>query len=180
MHNTAPVFKPFAAIIGLGNPGAQYERNRHNIGFRVVDALVQAHHGSWKEKGIMEIAQIILNGHAVMVIKPLTYMNDSGKVIAYLAKQGITADKIVVVHDELELPFGELKFKMGGSHKGHNGLRSIIGVLGDGFARLRFGVGRPEKKEDVPRYVLENFKEPQETIEHLIEQACSMIEACYK
>lgn len=168
-----------AAIIGLGNPGSKYHFNRHNIGFRVLDAIAQAYAGQWKEKGDMEVADVVINGAKVVLIKPLTFMNNSGKVISYLTKQGITADTILVVHDELELPFGQLKFKVGGSHKGHNGLRSIIGACGDGFARLRFGIGRPENKEQVPDYVLHNFKESKEEVERFIDEAFRMIESLY-
>lgn len=164
------------AVIGLGNPGRQYSHNRHNIGFRVVDALVDAHGGSWRTRENMETAEIVINGAKIIVIKPQTFMNSSGKVISFLTKQGIKPENILVVHDELELPFGSLKFKMGGSHKGHNGLRSIIEACGDQFARLRFGIGRPENKDDVPAYVLQNFNEPQEKVEQLIEQAIQMIE----
>lgn len=168
---------PIHAIIGLGNPGSKFEYNRHNIGFRVVDALVDAHGGSWRAREHMETADIVINGAKIIVIKPQTFMNSSGKVIPFLTKQGIKPENILVVHDELELPFGQLKFKMGGSHKGHNGLRSIIGACGDQFARLRFGIARPENRDDVPAYVLENFKEPQQDVEQLIEQSVRMIEA---
>lgn len=164
------------AIIGLGNPGRQYLHNRHNIGFRVVDALVDVHAGSWRARENMETADIVINGSNVIVIKPQTFMNSSGAVIPFLTKQGIKSENILVVHDELELPFGHVKFKMGGSHKGHNGLRSIIGACGDQFARLRFGIGRPSTRDDVPAYVLQNFNEPQEKVEQLIAQSVEMVE----
>lgn len=168
------------AVIGLGNPGARYELTRHNIGFRVVDALAQQHHAEFKKQDIMLLTTIMINDVPLILIKPQTFMNDSGKVISFLQKKGITADEILVVHDELELPFGELKFKIGGSAKGHNGLRSIIQVLGPDFHRLRIGVGRPEQREEVSDYVLQKFKEPTESVEQIIEKAVTDIENSVK
>lgn len=145
------------AIIGLGNPGRTYENTRHNIGFKVVDQLVESHVGNgWRVTGELETAEIDLYGHKVLVIKPQTFMNNSGKVVPFLQKKGIKAEHILVVHDELEQPFGKITFKIGGSAKGHNGLRSIITLCGEDFARLRFGIGRPDK-EEVADYVLNNF-----------------------
>ena len=163
------------AIIGLGNPGATYKYNRHNIGFEVVDGLVSQFGGEWNQKENMMIAELEVDGCKILVIKPQTYMNNSGRVCNYLQKQGIKAENILVVHDELEKPFGSLTIKQGGSHKGHNGLKSIISVAGLEFWRLRFGIGRPEVKELVPKYVLENFKEPREQIDALVAQSISMI-----
>jgi len=167
------------AIIGLGNPGLQYQFNRHNIGFRVVDALAERHGGEWKTKEHMKLAHTQINGMNVMLIKPQTFMNDSGKVISFLTKQGFKPEHILVVHDELELLFGQLKFKIGGSHKGHNGLRSIMAACGNEFVRLRFGISRPENRDIVSQYVLQNFKESKEDIERLIDEACVMIESLY-
>ncbi|MCX5922383.1 MAG: aminoacyl-tRNA hydrolase [Candidatus Dependentiae bacterium] len=175
MQNTISIGS-ISTIIGLGNPGRQYHYNRHNIGFLVLDALAEAHGGSWRTKEHMEIADIMLNGAKILLIKPQTFMNNSGKVISYLAKQGIKPENILVVHDELELSFGQLKFKVGGSHKGHNGLKSIIASCGDGFARLRFGIGRPENREDVSDYVLQNFTEDRAEVERLIGQSVEMIQ----
>jgi PTH1 family peptidyl-tRNA hydrolase len=103
-------------------------------------------------------------------------MNSSGKVIPALLKQGIKAENILVVHDELEQPFGAVRIKVGGSAKGHNGLKSIIAACGDQFARLQFGIGRPTFKEDVPNYVLAKFNENPEDLEHLIEKAISLLQ----
>lgn len=166
-------------IIGLGNPGQHYYYHRHSIGFRVLDELAQKCGVQWLEKDAMNITQIFLNEHKVILIKPMTYMNNSGKVIPYLSKQGIQPQNILVVHDELEKPFGALAFKIGGSHRGHNGLRSIIGACCDDFARLRFGVGRPVNKEDVPNYVLANFDEPHDKVQDAIDKAVTMIEGLY-
>jgi|ERR1700733_5181723 len=164
------------AIIGLGNPGPQYYYTRHNIGFRVLDALAVAHHLSWQKKDNAEVATLSLNNEKILLIKPQTFMNTSGKVIPALLKQGIKAENILVVHDELEQPFGALKLRMGGSARGHNGLKSIIAACGDQFARLRFGIARPERKEDVPEYVLQKFKENPIDIDQLIDQAVALIE----
>jgi PTH1 family peptidyl-tRNA hydrolase len=165
------------AVIGLGNPGRQYYHHRHTIGFRVVDALCARHGGSWQTRDIMDVAEVIINGQKVILIKPLTFMNTSGKVIPFLHKKGIGIEQILVVHDELEIPFGALKIRVGGSARGHNGLRSIIGAASEQFARLRFGIGRPERKEDVGDYVLRNFSENEHELERLIDEAADMIEA---
>ena len=152
--------KHIKAIIGLGNPGAKYAHNRHSIGFCVVDALAERFNGTWESKSQMLAAEITINNHKILLVKPQTFMNSSGKAIPFLQKQGIKAENMIVVHDELEKPFGSITLKHGGSHKGHNGLKSIISVCGLDFWRLRFGIGRPPTKEEVPVYVLENFKEP--------------------
>jgi len=167
------------AIIGLGNPGQRYYNNRHNIGFRVVDEIAAQHGGMWQDKNNMEISDILINNQKILLIKPQTFMNESGKVVPFLIKQGIRAENILVVHDELEKPFGKMAFKVGGSHRGHNGLRSIIGICGADFVRLRFGIGRPAQKDEVSRYVLQNFSEDSADIEHLIAQAVLIIEELY-
>lgn len=166
---------PIKIIIGLGNPGSKYQYTRHNIGFLVVDALAKKHHASWQKKQNYEVAEIEMNGEKIILVKPQTFMNDSGKVIPALLKQGLTTNNLLVVHDELEKPFGKVEFKTGGSHRGHNGLRSIIAACGAEFHRLRCGIGRPESKEDVPDYVLSNFSK-NENIEPVIDQAITLIE----
>lgn len=167
--------KNIKVIIGLGNPGPKFSWHRHNIGFLVLDTLVSRAGGTWQHKDLFDVAEIHLNYKKVLCIKPQTFMNASGKVVPFLQKQGITPEQILVVHDELEKPFGNLSIKFAGSAKGHNGLRSIIGVCGDQFYRLRFGIGRPERKEDVGDWVLTNFNEPKEELHALIERAADMI-----
>lgn len=164
------------AIIGLGNPGPQYRNNRHNIGFQVVDQLAQDAHARWQSKELFELAEAQINDRKIVLLKPQTFMNDSGRVMTYLQKQGIKPEQILVIHDELEKPFGSLAFKFGGSHRGHNGLRSIIGHIGADFWRLRFGIGRPEDKAHVSNYVLGNFTESQDKLIELIDQAITMIQ----
>jgi PTH1 family peptidyl-tRNA hydrolase len=168
-------FRLIKAVIGLGNPGSKYYNNRHNIGFRVIDSLVEQLHASFRTQDNMLYAQIKLHeesSHQVYVIKPQTFMNNSGAVMSFLQKKGIKPNEILVVHDELEKDFGFVGFKFGGSHKGHNGLRSIMGVVGADFWRLRFGIGRPADREEVPNYVLANFPVAESArLPELIDQA---------
>jgi len=169
-NNQEPNFdiKNIKAIVGLGNPGQKYYRHRHSIGFRILDAMAEGFGSSgWQHSDKMETTTIFLPGfdehrQSILLIKPTTYMNDSGKVFPWLQKKGIKSDQIVVVHDELEKPFGKHILRLGGSHRGHNGLRSIIDMIGKDFWRLRFGVGRPDDKQEVPNYVLSNFPSHQE------------------
>lgn len=168
--------KNIKAIIGLGNPGHQYKNNRHNIGFKVLDALAEQHNASWSEKPLMHVAEIQLNNQKVMLVKPQTFMNSSGQVISFLQKKGIEAQNIMVVHDELEKAFGSVTIRQGGSHRGHNGLRSLIAACGQDFWRIRFGIGRPENKDDVSDYVLSNFTENPSEIDRLIGETIELIE----
>ncbi len=168
------------AIIGLGNPGPRFSFTHHNAGFLVVDALADKYQGIWHEKENMAIAEIMVGDRKIFLIKPLTFMNASGNIMAGLNKKGIKAENILVIHDELEKPFGALSFKKGGSHRGHNGLRSIINAIGPEFLRLRFGIGRPEDKAEVSEYVLSQFKQdPQEVADH-VDKAVGMIEELIK
>ncbi|MFZ5953722.1 MAG: aminoacyl-tRNA hydrolase [Candidatus Dependentiae bacterium] len=158
-------------IIGLGNPGKQFEKTRHNIGFRVVEELVREYNGTWQTKPNMELSSIMVEGHKISIIKPQTFMNSSGKVIPELTKQGIKPENILVVHDELELPFAKLAIRLGGSARGHNGLKSIIQACGPDFYRLRWGIARPENREEVPDYVLKPFAQSPAEVEQGIQKA---------
>jgi len=170
-----------SAIIGLGNPGPKFVNTRHNIGFKIVDALAHKHGVSWRTKDVMEVAEVMLDGTRVLLIKPQTFMNSSGRVIPQLTKKGIKPENMLVAHDELEKKFGNLSIKFGGSARGHNGLRSIIEIAGTkDFARFRFGIGRPEDKNDVGNYVLRPFTESKEEVECLIDKSVEMIEDLYK
>ena len=162
-------------IIGLGNPGQKFSLTRHNIGFLVADFLVDKYAGNWTSKNNSEVAEIAINQKNILVIKPQTFMNNSGEVLPSLQKKGIKPEEIVVIHDELELPFGKVSIKKGGSAKGHNGLKSIISYIGDDFYRVRCGIGRPVGREDVPDYVLSNFA-PTEDIQLMIIQATEVLE----
>lgn len=164
------------AIIGLGNPGHKYLYTRHNIGFRILDTLAAKYGQSFNVRDEKEIAELPIHNEKVLLIKPLTGMNNSGCIIPFLMKKGIKPEEMLVVHDELELPFGKLGFKLGGSARGHNGLKSIISMCGDNFWRLRFGIGRPEDRSQVPDYVLSLFSEPIAEVEKNLDQAVALIE----
>lgn len=164
-------------IIGLGNPGQSFYYHRHSIGFRVLDALADKQGIAWQKKDNYEVAQVATTHGSVYLIKPLTYMNSSGSVLPAFTKKGIKAENIVVVHDELEIPFGKVTVKQGGSARGHNGLKSIITHVGDNFYRVRVGVSRPENRDDVPDYVLSNFPEPADKVDAVIALAVGELEA---
>jgi peptidyl-tRNA hydrolase, PTH1 family len=164
-------------LIGLGNPGSKFENTRHNIGFKVLDVLTEKNNSAWKSKGNMELASCMINDQSILLIKPQTFMNNSGSIVPYLHKLGIKPENYLVIHDELELPFGKITLKQGGSAKGHNGLKSMISQIGEDFLRLRFGIGRPAQKEDVPTYVLQSFNHDEQlNLSQLIDQALTMIE----
>ena len=176
MNNSPTSIK---AIIGLGNPGKRFERTRHNIGFSILDALADEYNASFRSIKNMELAEVIINDNKILLIKPQTFMNSSGAIMPYLQKQGIKPEGILVVHDELELPFGTIKLKCGGSHKGHNGLKSIIDFIGKDFWRLRFGISRPENRDDVSDYVLTPFDPTQqEKLDDVTNQARTLIIDC--
>lgn len=163
------------AVIGLGNPGSRFEYTRHNIGFRVLDEIAQRYGAQWRDRDMMELAEVQIAGKKILLIKPQTFMNESGRVIPFLSKQGIKAENIMVVHDELEKPFGSISVRVGGSAHGHNGLRSIIEQCGADFARLRFGIGRPGGNLKVGDFVLQNFG-PEEHVDEHISTAASEVE----
>jgi PTH1 family peptidyl-tRNA hydrolase len=164
-------------IIGLGNPGSKYAKTRHNIGFNVLDAYAREQKVSWKVHSEYALAQLKLGEHSVTLIKPLTGMNNSGVVYKLVKQQGIDLSHVLVIHDELEIVFGKLGMRQGGSARGHNGLRSLIGSFGADFYRLRFGIGRPERREDVPDYVLSPFTAQEaDDLSQFIPQATALIE----
>jgi len=136
-------------VVGLGNPGRSYERTRHNVGFLVADELARRHEGSWRKRKRAEAAPVSLGFQHVTLLKPTTFMNNSGAALA-----GYKADDLIVVHDDLDLPEGDVRVKVGGGAGGHNGLRSAIGHLGPDFVRVRVGVGRPPPGMGVTDYVL--------------------------
>jgi PTH1 family peptidyl-tRNA hydrolase len=162
-------------IIGLGNPGAKYKKNRHNIGFLVVDALAEHYHAVWQHKDQYDRADIKINDKNVILLKPLTFMNASGNILPAFTKKGIKPEQILVVHDEMEKPLGSLQIRLGGSARGHNGLKSIMNHISADFYRLRFGVGRPERKEDVSDWVLGNFDASDGQLQHFIAQAVDLV-----
>jgi PTH1 family peptidyl-tRNA hydrolase len=161
------VVATFKLIVGLGNPGAEYARTRHNAGYWFVDELLRRHGGSWRRESRhqSELARTRIDGAELWLQKPLTYMNASGSAVASLARfQRIEPGAILVVHDEIDLPPGTVRLKEGGGHGGHNGLRDIIAQLGAGFWRLRVGVGHPGSKDEVIDYVLERVPAAERTL----------------
>jgi peptidyl-tRNA hydrolase, PTH1 family len=147
-------------VVGLGNPGSEHRDHRHNIGFKVVDELHgRSRGGPMRTKFGAELCEVTLAGHKLLLCKPMEFMNVSGQAVARVAGfWKIPVADMVVVHDELDLPFGRLKLAAGGGHGGHNGVRSIIADLGEpAFARVRVGIGRPSGGGDAANYVLSTF-----------------------
>lgn len=135
-------------IVGLGNPGPEYQDTRHNIGFRVVEALADAGNGVFRSDRLGEVCEVRLKGRALVLLKPSTFMNLSGRSVRYwMDREKVPLERLLVVTDDIALPFGKLRLRAKGGAGGHNGLADIIDVLGtEDFARLRFGVGN-----DFPR-----------------------------
>lgn len=156
-------------VAGLGNPGRSYARTRHNAGFMVADELARRHGGSWRRKKRAEVAEISLGPASATLLKPTTFMNDSGAALA-----AYRAEELIVVHDDLDLPVGAVRVKVGGGAGGHNGLRSIISRIGPDFVRVRVGIGRPPIGMTVTDYVLSRM-EP--AIRESIPRAADAVEA---
>ncbi|MEL6423210.1 MAG: aminoacyl-tRNA hydrolase [Pseudomonadota bacterium] len=146
-------------LVGLGNPGSQYARHRHNVGFMALDAIAERHgFGPWRRKFQGEVAEGRLGGERVLLLKPQTYMNDSGRAVQEAARfYKTTLDEIIVFHDELDLVPGKIRVKTGGGAAGHNGLRSMTAHLGADFVRCRIGIGHPGHKDRVSGHVLGDF-----------------------
>ena len=146
-------------FVGLGNPGAKYARNRHNIGFMAVDAIAADHgFGPWRSKFQGQVSEGVLAAEKVVLLKPETFMNLSGQSVAAAARfYKLGAAEVIVFHDELDLTPGKLRVKQGGGHAGHNGLRSIQSHLGAEYCRVRLGIGHPGHKDRVSQYVLQDF-----------------------
>lgn len=145
--------------VGLGNPGRKYEGNRHNVGFLAVDRIAAAHgFGPWRSRFQGLASDGVLGGEKVLLLKPQTFMNLSGQSAGEAARfLKVPVEEVLVFHDEIDLAPGRLKVKQGGGHAGHNGLRSLHQHLGDGYARVRIGVGHPGHKDAVAGYVLHDF-----------------------
>jgi len=146
-------------LIGLGNPGARYAANRHNIGFRAVEAIADRHGiGPWKRRFQSEAAEGRIGAHKVLLLKPQTYMNESGRAAGEAARFfKLGPEDTIVFHDELDLAPGKVKVKQGGGHAGHNGLKSLTAHCGADFWRVRLGIGHPGDKTKVTGYVLGDF-----------------------
>ena len=161
-------------LVGLGNPGPMYENNRHNIGFLVIDALI-------KRKNANKLSSSSFNGELYkfsnhFLLKPLTYMNLSGNAIAAV-KNFYKIDEVVVIHDDLDLPFGAVRLKRAGGHGGHNGLKSADEKISQDYVRIRLGIGKPEHKGEIASYVLSDFSQSEaQHLQKWIEHTCDAVE----
>lgn len=146
-------------FVGLGNPGAKYAQNRHNIGFMAVDRIAADHgFGPWRSKFQGSVSEGVMGGEKIILLKPETFMNRSGQSVGEAARfYKVDPSDIVVFHDEIDLAPGKLRVKQGGGHAGHNGLRSLHGHIGDAYGRVRMGVGHPGHRDAVATYVLKDF-----------------------
>ena len=163
-------------LVGLGNPGPKYAGNRHNIGFMAVDAIARAHgFGPWKKKFQGELAEGHIDGVRTLLLKPQTYMNESGRAVGEAANfHKLSAHDVVVFYDEIDLAPGRFRMKTGGGAAGHNGIRSMIASpIGEGFRRARLGVGHPGQKELVHHYVLSDFYKVEEDGVSKLLDACA-------
>ncbi len=158
-------------IVGLGNPGPKYKNNRHNIGFMVVDELINDLNPTQVNK--KEFKGELYKSAQLLLLKPQTFMNLSGEsVIAVKNFYKIDNSNIIVIHDDLDLPFGAIRFKIGGSSGGHNGLKSIDKFIGNDYIRVRIGIGRPKDKSKVVSFVLSDFSEEEKIyLKELIKKA---------
>jgi peptidyl-tRNA hydrolase, PTH1 family len=148
-------------VVGLGNPGPVYAKTRHNLGFRVADLLADRAGSNYKlhKRSGADVATGRLAGRPVILGKPRSYMNESGRQVAALAKfYSVPPADLIVIHDELDIDFGKIRLKLGGGEGGHNGVRSVASALGTkDFRRVRIGIGRPPGRKDPAAFVLENF-----------------------
>jgi PTH1 family peptidyl-tRNA hydrolase len=171
-------------VVGLGNPGREYARNRHNVGFLVADLVADRIGAKFSrhKRAVAEVAEgrLGIGGPRVVVAKPLTYMNLSGGPVAGLAQfYKIPPSRIVAVHDELDVPFGEVRAKVGGGEGGHNGLRSMSRSLATkDYNRVRFGIGRPPGRQDPADFVLSDFSAAErKELEFLVDRSADVTEA---
>ena len=161
-------------IVGLGNPGPTYETTRHNIGFMVIDELVRRSNAQKLSSSSFDGELFKFSNH--FLLKPLTFMNLSGNSIVAV-KKFYKIEEVVVIHDDLDLPFGTLRFKYGGGHGGHNGLKSTDERISREYARVRMGIGKPEHKGEVSSYVLSSFNPDEQThLREWIKHTCEAVE----
>jgi len=146
-------------VIGLGNPDSKYKYNRHNVGFMVIDRLVDDHTTTKINKSSFK-GELFKSAN-ILFLKPQTYMNLSGDSVRAVCDY-YKPERIIVIHDDLDLPFGTLRYKIGGGHGGHNGLRSIDSHIGKDYYRVRIGIGKPNNKQDVANFVLSDFPKSDE------------------
>ena len=162
-------------VVGLGNPGSTYAKTRHNVGFMVIDELLKRY--SYESISKTSFQGELFKRHNHFLLKPTTFMNLSGQSIAAV-KKFYKIDDVVVIHDDLDLPFGAIRFKMGGGHGGHNGLKSTDSLITKEYLRIRIGIGRPEHKGEVASFVLAPYYEDQQQIlQEQIAKAADAVEA---
>jgi PTH1 family peptidyl-tRNA hydrolase len=167
-------------VVGLGNPGPEYASHRHNVGWMVVDELGRRHDASWRGKFSGRLAEVRIDDRRVALLKPETYMNESGRSVAAATRFfKVDPGSLLVVHDEGDFDLGRLQVRQGGGLAGHNGLRSVAAQLGtQDFLRLRIGVGRPERGDPRPLadFVLSNF-EPEDDADTIVARAADAVES---
>lgn len=168
-------------VVGLGNPGPNYQSNRHNVGHMVLDVLAKRHSASFKvHKSIALTAEcrFVAGGKKIVMVKSTGFMNLSGSPVQALMKfYSIPIEQVLVVHDELDIPFGDIRHKLAGGHAGHNGLRDIIARCGAEFHRIRFGIGRPPGSQEVANFVLQDFSSTErKELAVLLELAADQVE----
>jgi peptidyl-tRNA hydrolase, PTH1 family len=162
-------------LVGLGNPGPKYAGNRHNIGFMAIDEIARLHNAApWRRRFQGEATETVVDGERVLLLKPLIYMNESGRSVAEAQRfYKIALDDIVVFHDELDLPPAKLRIKKGGGNAGHNGLRSITAHCTNDYRRVRLGIGHPGEKSMVHSYVLNDFAKAEAPWVEDLTRACA-------
>jgi peptidyl-tRNA hydrolase, PTH1 family len=162
-------------FVGLGNPGSRYARNRHNVGFMVVDEIARAHGAApWRRRFQGEAAEAVVGGERLLLLKPQTYMNESGRSVAEAQRFfKLELSDVVVFHDELDLAPAKVRVKLGGGNAGHNGLRSITAQCGNDYRRVRIGIGHPGDKDLVHAYVLSDFARSEEPWVEDLCRACA-------
>jgi PTH1 family peptidyl-tRNA hydrolase len=165
-------------VVGLGNPGPEYQDTRHNVGQRVLDVLAERLRGKFTREGDTVFAPVRWRGDTVHLVKPQAFMNVTGPAVRRaLARLQAEPVEVVLVYDDIDLPLGTIRIRMKGSHGGHNGVRSVIETLGtEDIRRVKVGIGRPEHKGDVPDHVLTGFEpEEQEIVAKVVESAADRV-----
>jgi PTH1 family peptidyl-tRNA hydrolase len=171
-------------VVGLGNPGPEYRATRHNVGHRVLDLLAEQLRRAWRQEGRTLIARGQWRGDPVTLIKPQEFMNVSGPVVAAaLRRHGFDARDLILVYDDIDLPLGTVRVRLKGRHGGHNGVRSVLEALGtDAVRRVKVGVGRPDRKGDIPDHVLAPFEADElpavaEAVDTAVQRVLTLIQA---
>ena len=167
-------------VVGLGNPGPEYAGNRHNVGFMTVDLLADRMRAKFKaHKARAQVVEGRVEGHRVVLAKPMSFMNVSGGPVTALRDfYKVPVGRIIVIHDELDIDYGVLRLKLGGGDNGHNGLKSITKSLGPDYLRVRFGIGRPPGRMDVATFVLRDFSGPErKDLDYNVDRAADAVGA---